>query len=171
MFGRTPYEAVQNFRSALQRAISCVTPAVIIARGSGYHPGSEHTMILGDTESVKLPGADVALTMKLLARVQERGGHSGEWRVTTTAYSYTLSEPEGREIIVYHFHPGRRSPVEFAHLHLEAGARVTRAELQKAHIPTGFVEPEHVIWLSIREFGARPRRNDWEEVLRGAQAG
>lgn len=87
MFGRTPYEAVQNFRSALQRAISCVTPAVIVVRSSGYHPGSEHVVLLGDAGSVRLTGGvDVALTVKLLARVLEHDGHLGQWRVDTTAY-------------------------------------------------------------------------------------
>lgn len=122
-------------------------------------------MVLGDVEAVRLPGADVALFVRILARVQEHDGERGQWRVTTTAYDYALREPEGREIIVFHYHPDSRSPITFPHLHLEAGARVDRVELQKAHIPTGFVELEYVIWLAIREFGVRPRRADWAEIL------
>jgi hypothetical protein len=45
------------------------------------------------------------------------------------------------------------------------GSGVGREELQKAHIPTGRVELEDVLLLAIREFGVRPRRDDWEEIL------
>jgi hypothetical protein len=76
-----------------------------------------------------------------------------------------LREPEGPEIVAYHWHPGRRSPIDFPHLHLGAGSGVDREELHKAHLPTGRVELEDVLLMAIQEFGVRPRREDWEEIL------
>ena len=164
-YGRNPYQAVQNYRSALQRVISCVTPSVILVGSTqGYRPGSEHRLVLGPEEAVKLPGADLSLSVQVFARVSDQAGQA-PWTVSTFGYYYTLREPEGPEIVAYHWHPGRRSPIDFPHLHLGTGSGVGREELQKAHIPTGRVELEDVLALVIREFGVRPRRDDWAEIL------
>jgi hypothetical protein len=163
--GRNPYQAVQSYRSSFQRAVSCVTPSVILASSAqGYRPRSEHRLALGPEEAVKLPGADISLSVQVFARVSEQAGQA-PWTVSTFGYSYVLREPEGPEILAYHWHPGRRSPIDFPHLHLGAGSGVECERLQKAHIPTGLVELEDVLLLAIRELGVRPRRDDWEETL------
>jgi hypothetical protein len=113
---------------------------------------------------VRLSGADLSLSVQVFARVSEQAGQA-PWTVSTFGYSYALREPEGPEIIAYHWHPGRRSPIDFPHLHLGAGAGIGREELQKAHIPTGRVELEDVLLMAIREFGVRSRRDDWQEIL------
>lgn len=165
LFGRTPYEAVQNRRSALQRAVSCVSPSVVVVRGSGYHTGSEHALFVGNVEPAKLSRSDITLSVKLLVHVRSHAGYEGRWAATVVAYSYALRGSEGAEIIVYHYHPDSRSPIKFPHLHLGAGARPSREELQGAHLPTGHVELEDVLSMAIREFGVRPRRGDWAEIL------
>jgi len=113
---------------------------------------------------VRLPGADLSLSVQVFARVSEQAGQA-PWTVSPFGYSYALREPEGPEIVAYHWHPGRRSPIDFPHLHLGAGSGVGREELQKAHIPTGRVELEDVLMMAIREFGVRPRREDWARIL------
>ncbi|MGH3146042.1 MAG: hypothetical protein ACRDTR_09605 [Rubrobacter sp.] len=164
-YGRNPYQAVQDFRSSLQRAISCVTPSVIVVRSAtGYSVGLEHALTLGVPEAVKLSGADIAFSVRAYARVVERDGGS-PWRVDLVSYFYTLRDAQAQEVIAYHGHPGRRSPIDFPHLHLGAGSRVGREELEKAHVPTGRVELEDVLALVIREFGVRPHREDWAEIL------
>ncbi len=45
-----------------------------------------------------------------------------------------------------------------------------REELQTAHLPTGYVSLADIIRLLIRDFGATPRRRDWESVLSGLQS-
>lgn len=114
---------------------------------------------------MKLPAADVALSVQLFARVQERDDPASPWRVGLFGYFYALEEPEGREILTYHWHPDSRSPVTFPHLHLGAGARVERRELREAHIPTGHVELENVLAMAILDFGTRPQRDDWAGIL------
>jgi hypothetical protein len=165
-YGRNPYQAVQDFRSSLQRAISCVTPSVIAVRSAtGYGVGSEHALTLGVPEAVKLPGAGISLSVRAYARVVERDDGAAPWRVDLASYFHTLRDAQGREVIAYHWHPEGRSPIDFPHLHLGAGSVVGREELQKAHIPTGRVELEDVLLMAIREFGIRPRRDDWQEIL------
>lgn len=166
-YGRNPYGAVQSLRSALQRAISCVTPSVLTTRSArGYGPGSDHLLTLGSGEPARMAGiAEVSLWLRHFARVVEHEGSQGPWRADTVGYYYALLDVEGREIIAYHWHPGRRSSIDFPHLHLGAGSGVSRDELQKAHVPTGRVELEDVLALAIREFGVRPRREDWAEIL------
>lgn len=114
---------------------------------------------------MKLPGANVSLSIQHFVRVKEHLDALTGWQVNATGYFYALEEPEGTEIITYHWHPGERSPMTFPHLHLEAGARVSRDDLQKAHIPTGLIELEDVLWLAIREFWVKPRREDWAMIL------
>lgn len=114
---------------------------------------------------MKLSGADVALSIQHFVRVRESDEPHIAWQTETFAYFYALEEPEGSEIIAYHWHPGERSPVTIPHLHLESGANIGRDELQKAHVPTGTIELEDVLWLAVREFGARPRREDWAMIL------
>ena len=135
-YGRNPYQAVQDFRSSLQRAISCVTPSVIAVRSAtDYGVGSEHALTLGVPEAVKLPGANIALSIRAYARVVEREDGAAPGRVELAYYFHTLQDAQGREIITYHWHPGGRSSIDFPHLHLGAGSGVGREELQKAHIP------------------------------------
>jgi hypothetical protein len=163
--GRNPYQAVRSYRSSLQKTVSCVTASVILVGSmQGYRPGSEHRLVLGPEEAVRLPGADLSLSVQVFARVSEQAGQA-LWRVSPFGYYYALRESGGPEIVAYPWHPGRRSTIAFPHLHLGTGSGVSREELHKAHIPTGHVELEDVLLMAIREFGVRPKRDDWEEIL------
>lgn len=164
-YGRNPYGAVQDLRSSLQRSISCVTPSVVVVQSAkGYAVGSMHALVLGSPEPARLPGSGVALSIRVYARVAERV-REAPWRADLASYFYTLRDLEGQEVVAYHWHPESRSPMTFPHLHLGAGARVGREELQKVHLPTGRVELEDVLLMTIREFGVKPRRDDWREIL------
>ena len=55
--------------------------------------------------------------------------------------------------------------MEFPHMRLGAVFGAGREEFQKAPIPTDRVELEDVLLMAIREFGVRPRRDDWREIL------
>ncbi len=121
-------------------------------------------MVLGAPEAATLARSAIALSIRAYARVAERQ-RGGPWRADLTSYFYALRDSEGREIVAYHWHPDSRSSIRFPQLHLGAGGQIGREELQKSHIPTGYIELEDVIGLAIREFGVRPRRDDWAEVL------
>ena len=96
--------------------------------------------------------------------------HDGSlFKVTTTYYSHAIESESGEEIIGCHWHPQSISNIGWPHLHLGAGARVGRAELEstKAHLPTGRVGIEDVVHLLIETFQVGHRRPDWKTILTG----
>jgi hypothetical protein len=171
MAGRTPREAVNNFLGHLQLALPCVTPSVLVVSG-GYYPRAEpHAATIGEGNPVRLTGsARISLVVKHDYRVVEDSGSHGPWKVSTSGYLYSLKDHDSHDILSYHWHPTERSIVTYPHLHLGAGANVGRPELAIAHLPTRRIALEDVLRLAIREFGVRPRRSDWAEVLDSAQA-
>ncbi|MGH3087360.1 MAG: hypothetical protein ACRDSJ_08585 [Rubrobacteraceae bacterium] len=142
-----------------------MAPDVILIHGAEYGPGSEHALILGGANPAKLPGTDIALSIRLYVRISEHADGRSSWKAIAISYFHTVFDGSDREIIAYHWHPDWRSPITTPRLHLGAGANVGREELRKAHVPTGFIELEDVLLLAIREFGARPRRDDWAMIL------
>lgn len=81
---------------------------------------------------------------------------------------YSLNDAAGREILAYHWHPEGRSRITKPHLQLGKGADVRRTELADAHLPTGNVTLDENLLLAITEFGVRPIRADWHEILTAA---
>ena len=171
MAGRTPAEAVEAFLAPLRLAVSCVTPAVLNVSG-GYHATDRpHALVLGNGDPVKLAGESrLSLSLRQNYRIVEFEGPRGPWKVQTVAYAYRLDAPAG-ELIAYHWHPQGLSTVTSPHLHLGAGAELGFALLQGAHVPTGRIAIEDLLRLAIGELAVQPLRDDWREVLEGAQAG
>jgi hypothetical protein len=172
MAGRNPREAIQNFVTPLQQALSCVTNAVLYYRASSRNPSDLQALTLSE-EPAKL-GRDrtFALTVIQHFRTVEAEGPRGPWKVQTVAYYYTLAEanPPQREIFGYHWHPQGRSSVTYPHLHLYAGAGVGEYDiLNKAHFPTGRIALEEVLQLAITHFGVRPLRDDWMDIFERTQ--
>jgi len=169
--GRTPAEAVGAFLAPLQRAIDCLTPAVLNVSGGYYVADRPHAVILGDGDPVALAGEhDLALAVAQNYRLVEFEGARGPWKVQTTAYFYELRRGD-RELLVYHWHPHGASAYTRPHLHVGPGAELGFVPLQGAHVPTARIALEEVLRLAITELGARPRRDDWDEVLERSQAG
>ena len=94
---------------------------------------------------------------------------SDGFRTHVDAYHYSLADESEREIVAYHWHPGGAAP-EFPHLHVLAGAGTLRADGRAAHFPTGEVPLAGFLLLAIRDFGVRPLRTDYEELLGASQA-
>jgi len=93
-------------------------------------------------------------------------------RVETTGYLYEINDRDGREILAYHWHPEGVSPITEPHLHLsgrlrpfDLGDRDTAVRLGGMHLPTGIVTLARMVHLLIAEFGAEPRRADWQAIL------
>lgn len=173
MPGRTPAEAVVDYRDPIQRAVDCVVPTVVNIRG-GYHPSDRpHSLILGDGSPQRLRGTRIVISLSHLYRVmllEDPDDPRGSWGVNTVGYMYALCEREGPEILSYHWHPFREGEFTLPHLHLGAGAGIGRPELVAAHLPTGRIAIEDFLRLVLRDFGATPRRSDWEAVLSETQA-
>lgn len=90
---------------------------------------------------------------------------SGSWRIETLAYSQRLETTDAREIVAYHWHPGRSSRIMHPHMHLGAGIGADLGILDKTHIPTGRVALEDLLRFAIVEVGVEAQRSDWEEIL------
>ena len=163
--GRTSHEAVANYQEALQRLVSCVTPSVVVT--DRYHPAQTlFSMTVNDGEPVSLEGSS-RLQFKLVqyCATDDEPEQRLSWRVTSRGYTYAIYDSEGREILLYHWHPIGASVVETPHLHLKQGAQVGRAEVRNAHLPTGEVSLNAVLRVLIEEMGVNPRRTDWESIL------
>jgi hypothetical protein len=172
--GRTPAEVVNNFLDPLHKTISCVTQAQLNIRG-GYFPTTTdepHALTLADGLPQRLSGpSGLSLVVKQYYYViKEDDPGRDPWRVRTAEYNYNLRDIEGKVVIAYHWHPAPKFKVRDPHLHLEQGAKVGRAEIHRAHIPTGRVAVEDVIRFVITEFGVEPLRADWDRVLADARA-
>jgi len=164
--GQTAREAVERYVRPLQKALSCVTDAVLGHRG-GYHPSAKpHVLTFAGTDgSVPLRGTDLNLAfIRHYSIVRTQADQS--YVVRTAYYAYGLEDGEtGREIFAYHWHPDGSGPIRYPHLHLEHGAQVGRNELTRGHLPTGRVALEDVLTFLIEQFNVKPRRNDWRKVL------
>jgi hypothetical protein len=99
-----------------------------------------------------------------LIRSEELGN---DWKVSTRYYQYTVETEDAEEIIGYHWHPQSVSPINYPHMHLGAGARIGRKELDsaKAHLPTGRVAIEDVIHLLIEVFDVEPLKKNWKQLV------
>lgn len=175
MAGQTPYEAFDNFRGPLQKALSTINQeAHLWALGTnGYSPGQEHALVPNAGEVVELTTTTsrrMGLSYLFTYRVERAEGERGPWKVRTTAYFHALEDETSQEIIAYHWHPRLGSNFSFPHLHIGTGIGAALGEVHKYHIPTGRVALEDVLRLAITEFGVTPQRADWEDVLSEGRA-
>lgn len=89
----------------------------------------------------------------------------GPWKVSTRAYSYTLDDAEGHEVLAYQWHPDGPSAMKRPHMHFGAGARIEGAPVARVHFPTNRISIEDFLWLLLEEFDVQALRADWCDVL------
>ena len=164
---RTPREAFILRRIAVSQSLQCVTDAHLDVRIRGVDGTTPITVILNRLIPAPLSApTPLAFTLRMIWHtVRQESG----WIARTGTYYYTLHD-ERHEILAYHWHPEQTPSIAFPHLHLEAGAGVQRAELTRAHLPTGGVTLTAFLRMAIRDFGVEPRRNDWQNVLEHNEA-
>ena len=156
--GRSPTSALRPFGESLQQAVSCVSHVHVVLVAPRFTLRPEPVVIGWDRA--------LSLTMDVFYEAVPAAVGSRRWRIATTGYRYTLGDSEDREFVSYHWHPRGPSPVTTPHLHL--GSRLVRPGLPFAgvHLPSGFVTLADVLRTVIAELGVKPRRGDWEAVLR-----
>ena len=124
--GDTPAAAVGDLLGSLQRALSCVSPRVLVATGRRPGVGSENVLPAG-VEPVAL-AAPGPLALRLGLRYELRPPEAGElrWRAPVVSYFFVLEDEGARELFAFHWHPVGQSAVSWPHVHVgpATGARV-----------------------------------------------
>ncbi len=171
---------MQGFRQRLQRAVSCISSAVIVS-GTVEARGAGDVGYFGLSENpLWLPGTDgLGLSLDLTYRIQQLADTRRSWTVSESSYYYALLDRSEHEVLAYHWHPHVEG-VSYPHLHISPGAvrgdvveraglseqaNALRADLTTAHLPTGPAALESVLWLAIAQLGAAPLRSDWRRLL------
>jgi hypothetical protein len=167
--GRTEAEAVNTFLDSLQRAVACVTRAVVNVQGGYYKRDVPFALTLGDglpvPLKVKIGSPWLSASLRMGYRVVEAAGDRGPWNVQVTGYEYALENRAEREILAYHWHPGAGSWASFPHVHIGTGADVGFQPLVHAHLRGERATFEDFLWVVIHEMGVLPLRDDWESIL------
>jgi len=158
---RSPEAAAKQFRRTITDVLRCITEAYVDISEQEAASGEITALTLGGGLPVRLdlptPHSRLSLSVTINYRViSETAG----WRVHTEKYFYTLDDGTN-EIIAFHWDP-TNVEVRYPHLHLAYASGVQHPVLQTAHIPTGRVLIEDVIWLTIREFQVECLNRDAE---------
>jgi hypothetical protein len=189
--GDSPRAALDAFVERTRRSIACVGEAHVA--GDGHDPNRIHAI------GMKPYRPDLRDRLQLYAResgrpdllldiaheysiveVPEHVEHGAFW-VQTTSYRYHIYDLDGEELLLYHWHPGGVSDIEFPHVHVACAPRIMLprprtderrpVDIGKLHLPTNQVLLEDVIELLIRDLGVEPRPafrigDAWRTVLR-----
>ncbi len=165
-----------DLTGSLQRAVSCVTPAVLRSRATG--PGDERYVVSfsPSAEPIVL-GQDrrQILIVRHFYRLSSLAGRRrGSSHAVTVGYVVDLLDDGGALVVGYHWHPIDDGAVVYSHLHigrqfahtgLPRDIRVMADRLVRSHLPTGPILLPTVLRLAIAEFGIEPLRRDWAAVL------
>lgn len=153
----------------LQRAVSCVSPAVLM-HARQISPGSTiNGLTFGGAADVELRGQTRYLfSMVQQFRVIRAEGELGPYKVSTILYNYRLQAEDGPEVVAFHWHPTPDAdwPHRHPHLHIGRGlgsGLATRAT--RYHFPTGRVCLEQVLRFAIKDLLVRPIKDNWEQIL------
>jgi hypothetical protein len=154
--------ARRALQTELQRVVSCSSRAVLI-RGRGDKQTSD--FLAFPNQYVPIDGKSrLALSVRHDFDVQASDGARPYLRTSSAGYFYQIRDQRERELIAFHWHPGRRNQREYPHLHVD-GVSGPVAIVRKNHVPTGRVSLESVVRFLITELDVRPLRDDWERVL------
>ncbi len=167
MNGAPPTAAAQALRATLQRALSCVSTAVLVTDSLGATSRLQVT-----TRLTRVGGSFLTLTIWHYYTVvsQTAAPRRERWQTRTTGYAYRMDDADGREIVAYHWHPEGRSHVAVPHLHLGAALGELRPEATRAHLLTGLATPVAVLTFAVERFDVVRRRADWADVFERCQS-
>ena len=170
MTGGTPSDAVEAHYGPAQRAVACVTTAVLAGRA--YHPSPvPHVLAFADQKVARIGRRGVfwfgVRQWYQLVRIHQYQERSS-WTTPILGYEYTIAHgPDPQAIFTFHWHPTGASRVTRLHLHI--GGQNRPVGLDKVHVPTGMVSLIEVLRLAIEELGVEPLRADWQAVLDRAE--
>jgi hypothetical protein len=96
------------------------------------------------------------------------------FRLSVTYYQYRIMANDGREIVAFHWHPGRGG-VNSPHLHvgsllIDSIRHDLGRRFSALHLPTSRISIEQVIEALITQFDVTPLRADWQSILNAGKA-
>jgi hypothetical protein len=170
---RSPHDAVEQFRLTIGRALSCLTN--VVPKLDRFDPTKDlHVATLDGQDPVVFAtayGRQVGLIVTIQYRVVNDPG-AGGWLVRMAAYEYKVTDEQGRELLVYHWHPEWQGEHDFAHLHLQHQLLSSAWGLfEDKHLPTARIALADVLRLLLQDLGVAPNRDDWAAVLARASTG
>ena len=88
-------------------------------------------------------------------------------KIRTTSYTYAVElAATNQEVVAFHWEGHRAGKFLAPHLHIGYATKTEFPHLPpKAHIPTGRVAFEDVIYFMIQELGVPPLQRDWKDVI------
>jgi hypothetical protein len=175
----SPGGALQEFAQPLQAALLCVTPARLQLLSDAE--GAVEMLRLASATGVRLRRFDSSDGLPLSAiyfradhhistMLTSTDGDTRRYQVILRGYRYGILDQHQREIIAFHWHPGRRSYEHDPHLHVgsvivDPDASDFGKPFSRFHIPTGKMALARVVRMLITEFNVVPNRQDWEAVI------
>jgi len=163
---RSSRDAVEAFLTPLQRAVSCVSPGVLVERRGPARAAGPRFAVLSDALARLRGTSSLSLTILHAFEVEALPEDRASWRARTVGYAYEVLRAEGQTLLAYHWHSVGASPVTTPHLHL--GGTLAGIDLSKAHLPTGHVALQDVLRFAIIDLGVEPLRDDWDAILAGS---
>lgn len=162
MPGRDEREAFNRYADPLKEVLSCITHVQLRTEGSFKASAAAPSQFVFIQNPARLSNSDLYLFFRqsfhLIYREEEE-----DWKVKTDSYEYAIENSDGREFFAYHWDPAGK--VAIPHLHFGALVIGTDSPVnRKAHVPTGRVPLEDVVWFAIEELGVKPLRADWNEL-------
>jgi hypothetical protein len=167
---RTSAAAERRYRGYIQQAISCVSAAVLYTGPAPNDAPDEYLALLSRESPIRLTtseGYELRLEFMQLGEFVPDDRFPGETRVATRAYYYALTDDSSVVLIEWHWDTNRHPE---PHIHVPALDHP--AARRRLHVPTGGrrVSIEQVVSWLIEEWGVRPARADYSEVLADTQA-
>lgn len=170
MTNRRIAEAAEDYCNTIRRLLACITKAQFI-NVSGQSSDRWPRTLFAVNGPVRLETEEYSqANFKLqfshgYQMVPSENRRRLQSRVTGYTYSFRHDDEGGQEFLAYHWNPDPGQSVRYPHLHLEAGAGIGMVQLQKAHIPTGFIGIPELVALAIDGLGVKPLKDDWRAIL------
>ena len=117
-----------------------------------------------------LPAIHFRVDHHVSTMLMSTDGDVRRYQVILRGYRYGILDQQQREIVTFHWHPGRRSHEHDPHLHVgsvivDPDASSFGKPFSRFHIPTGQMALARVVRMLITEFNVVPNRQDWEAVI------
>lgn len=176
------HAANKDFSHDFQKALNTITNE---HWQTGEHPQKGDVITLYALDRLSLTTTDGKHKYKLTARMLTEviDGYKGGKRIKrvhTREYVYAIYDEQSKPLYEFHWHPekidpltlerrsirnGEKPPFPSPHIHVKAQDN-RFGHLNKKHIPSGRVAFEDVLTFMITEYNVKPRRPDWETILK-----